>query len=291
MKKLTIIFSLLFATFALFAQSNRSINANFEVDKEGWTGHFLGIFETRDTIIDWEGRELLSSKINHEPSITWSNLIPPLNERGGISFSGKNYSNDRRRISTPGRSYDAGLFLFIQKEVTDLLPNTTYRVVFNMNWFYQMDPSALPITIKVGAMNQEPIVTAQHVELATNKVYEIREVLMHDSPTPIDRGEIGRNGHDFVVAGQLIPNESGLPFQQNLHNFENAFFVDTDKKGRLFLMIGVEPTRGDVENVFLNTLRVVMTENRSVALNTSSDNEKINELDDEEDDDDEQSEN
>jgi hypothetical protein len=215
MKKTFVIFGLLIAPFALFAQS---VNANFEIDKQGWTSHFTGF--------------PMGCEEDYELLIKWSKLAPPLNERGGISFVGKNYSDE--------------LFLYIQKEITGLLPNTNYRVMFNMNWLHRLEPLASPITIKVGAMNQEPIFSEKNFLVKAS----------------FKRGETGGDGRDFMVAGKLVPNEFGLPFQQNLQNFDKAFLVNTDDSGRLFLMIGVEPeSRKDVENIFLKTLRVVLAEN------------------------------
>ena len=189
MKRTTIILGFLFATSIVFAQS-RSINANFEEDKQGWTSH---------------------------QGVEWSHLFGSMADRKGLSFSGEN---------TEGI-----LFLSIQKEITDLLPNANYRVMFNMNWLAWLQFSASPITIKVGAND------------------------------------------NFIVAGRLTPNQNGHPFLQNANNFDNAFFVNTDDKGRLFLTIGIEPpidpqtTIGiepknvTVEHVYLNTLRVLLHEN------------------------------
>ena len=260
MKKSIIVLGLLFAKFALFAQS---INADFETDKQGWTAHFSGIFNEHAT--EQDGR------------IEWAKLPSPLNTRGGISFSGKNHSNV--------------MFLYIQKEITDLAPNTDYRVIFNMDWVSRMNPSASPITVKVGAVNKAPMFAGEFVGTYFNDVEEEsieeeesveeekiaeeegedenldREDRTFDDrwlwTAVFDKGEPGRNGRDFRAVGQLIPNEFGYPFQQNLHNFDSAFLAKTDESGRLFLMIGVEPEQGNIENVFLNTVRVILIENDS----------------------------
>ena len=213
MKKLAVFCVCLFTTFALFSQSVRSINANFEVDKQGWTsGNSVGVVE-------------------------WSDLFPPMAHRSGISFSGENK--------------DGSLFLFIQKEVTDLLPNTNYHVKFNMNWVCRMEVSAPPIFVKVGATNQEPEI----IDAICLLTEELRFF------TSFDKGEIGQNSRDFTVAGQLTPDKYGRPFLQNVNNFDNAFSVNTDDEGRLFLMIGLEPKSGDIEHIYLNTLRILLAEN------------------------------
>ena len=207
MKRTTIIISFLFATSALFAQS---INANFQTDAQGWR--------------------------SHQESVRWSNLFPPMEDRGGISFSGENM--------------DGNLFLFIQKEITDLLPNRNYRVMFNMNWLAWMDISASSIIVKVGAVNYYPT-----LDVSANPNFYSPIV------TTFDKGKIGQNGRDFIVAGRLTPNQNGHPFLQNVHNFDNTFFVNTDDEGRLFLMIGVESENEKIENVYLSTLRVLLHEN------------------------------
>jgi len=164
---------------ATSALFSQSISANFQTDMEGWT--------------------------SHQSTVEWANLFAPMNDRGGISFARENADEN-----------DA--FLFIQKELLELLPNARYRITFNTSWLAWLETSAFPITVKVGANN------------------------------------------DFVVAGQLTPNENGLAFTQNINNFDNAFYVNTDDEGRLFLMIGIETENPKVENVFLNTLRIVLRE-------------------------------
>jgi hypothetical protein len=170
-------------------------------------------------------------------SIERTTLFSQLEDRHGLSFSREYPSND--------------IILFIQKEITELKPNTNYRVMFNMNWLAWLDASALPIFIKIGAVNQEP--TTEVIDLDNGE-----EVIVKHN---YDKGEIGRNGRDFIVAGQLNPDKQSRPFLQNVHNLNNAFFVNTDNKGRLFLMIGIETENEIIENVFLTTVRVQLREN------------------------------
>ncbi|MDR2907431.1 MAG: hypothetical protein LBU91_05535 [Bacteroidales bacterium] len=211
MKKILIVLSLLIATFALSAQN---INANFEVDEEGWTSHFRGY---QDGCLEED-----------ELCIIWSKLIPPMGDRGGISFSGKNYSNQ--------------LFLYIQKEVGELLPNTTYNITFNTSWVSQLGSNPAPTFVKVAVLNEEP--------------FPVYEDLIKPS---FDKGPIGQNSRDFNVIGRFSANPSGYPTQDDFHNLQNVYTGTTNLNGRLFLIIGVEPQYGHVSNIFLNTLRVVLT--------------------------------
>ncbi|MCL2412917.1 MAG: hypothetical protein FWC98_02130 [Bacteroidales bacterium] len=225
MKKITLILGFLFATFALFSQS---INANFKTDSEGWT--------------------------SHQTTVEWANLFAPMNDRGGIRFFGK---QDTVEI----------LFLFIQKELTELLPNTNYRITFNMNWLAWLDTLASPIFVKVGAMNSETRAEQEIEDTISFTVEKEDEVLIIDSVFTriaiqdfFESGELGQDGRDFTVVGQLTPNEYGYAFMKNINNFDNAFYVNTDDEGRLFLMIGVETENDKIENVFLNTLRILLHE-------------------------------
>jgi hypothetical protein len=170
-------------------------------------------------------------------SVERTKLFSQLEDRHGLSFSEQNPDKD--------------IILLIQKEIKNLKPNTNYRITFNMNWLAWLDAYALPIFVKVGAINQEP--TAKIIDLDN----ENEDIIAYK----FDKGEIGRNGRDFIVAGQLNPNENGLPFLKNVHNLNNPFFVNTDEKGRLFLMIGIESGNVIIENVFLSTVRVLLREN------------------------------
>jgi len=238
MKSTTIILSFLFATSIVFAQ-NRSINANFEVDMQGWTSGFTGIFESRDTMIEVDG-ELLKSSTYTEPSVKWSNLFGSMSDRGGISFSGKNQYGS--------------LFLYIQKEVTGLLPNRNYRVTFNMNWLAWLEADASPVLIMLVVTDQESTVVLSLKELHNGTLITERGV-------SFGTGFSGFIERDVKFAGRLTPNENGHPFLQNVNNFDNAFYANTDDSGRLFLMIGIETENEKIEHIYLNTLRVLLHEN------------------------------
>jgi hypothetical protein len=269
-KKIAIFFGFLLMSFALFSQNVRSVNANFQDNNQGWEGHFLGIFEARETRLESGSR---SYEINNEPIIKWSSLLPPMDHRYGISFSGKNYGNDVRDHSfVREMNYNVDLLLFIQKEVAGLKPNTNYRVTFNMNWVCQLEPSASPIFVKVGAINQEPMVSVVTAELSDLNVYKIYDARVGETPVKLDRGEIGRNGRDLIVAERITPSPSGHLFLQNANNLENPFFVNTDDKGRLFLMIAVETEGEKIENVFLSTLRILLAENGEAREMSNVDN-------------------
>jgi len=207
---------------ATSALFSQSISANFQTDMEGWT--------------------------SHQTTVEWANLFAPMNDRGGISFARENADEN-----------DA--FLFIQKELLELLPNARYRITFNTSWLAWLETTAFPISVHVGAMNEFPTET---IEITLD--YEIK-VLDDDGETvlktvhPVEnRTKIRFNNENFVVAGQLTPNENGLAFTQNINNFDNAFYVNTNDEGRLFLMIGIETENPKIENVFLNTLRIVLRE-------------------------------
>jgi len=253
MKKTLTIFGFLLTTSALFSQS---INANFETDNEGWT--------------------------SHQSTVEWTNLFAPMNDRGGIHFSGERIDSINLFVEGQNIIVDAltyrNLFLIVQKEVQNLLPNRNYRVTFNMNWHARLKPSVSPIFVKVGAMNQPP--TEVEIEMWSGvKRMLMEEVLEYGEPerepryeiwgtggsteyiiAKFEKGELGQDGRDFVVAGQLTPNENHYAFMQNVNNFDNPFYVSTDQQGRLFLMIGIETENEKIENVYLNTLRVLLQE-------------------------------
>jgi len=237
MKKTLTIFGFLLATSALFSQS---ISANFQTDMEGWT--------------------------SHQSTVEWANLFAPMNDRGGISFARENAGVKTSYV--PGFNirvnYD---FLLIQKEVLELLQNTRYRITFNMNWLAWLESGMSPIIVKVGAMSKPPTYSWSMPGGWEEIVDDGNTVFQSFAGSRItdlnfNRGELGQDGRDFVVAGQLTPNENGLAFTQNINNFDNAFYVNTDDEGRLFLMIGIETENPKIENVFLNTLRVVLREVR-----------------------------
>jgi len=207
---------------ATSALFSQSISANFQTDMEGWT--------------------------SHQSTVEWANLFAPMNDRGGISFARENADENYT-------------FLFIQKELTELLPNARYRITFNTSWLAWLETSAFPISIRVGAMNEFPTETTEKIVRDTTEIIGedgIADTIIITSTKELTLTKF--NNENFVVAGKLTPNENGLAFTQNINNFDNAFYVNTDDEGRLFLMIGIETESPNIENVFLNTLRVVLRE-------------------------------
>ena len=216
MRTLATFLALLAATSTPFAQS---INANFEVDEQGWTSHSVGYAVDSEEVV--------------ELFVGWSKMVPPLADRGGMAFFGKDHGSD--------------LFLYIQKEVDGLSPNTNYNVVFNMDWVGRMEPSTSPVFIKISALHHEPELTDETGVMEAS----------------FKKGNVGRHSREFALIGRLTPDplDYTFIFVRNFHNYNNAFSVNTDENGRLFLIIGVESESGDIDNIFLNTLRVLFFEN------------------------------
>ncbi len=160
------------------------------------------------------------------------NAIPtPFSGRNGMFFSGKNYSNR--------------LFLFVKKEITGLEANTAYSIIFNMSIISEINPdpgAGDRIFVKVGAMTDRPI-TTQTGMVANN----------------IKMGERGKSGRDMFMLG-VVEKAKNTPGWGNqiLHNYHQPLMVNTDNRGRLWLIVGFEPEMVEMPPFYLSSVRVVL---------------------------------
>lgn len=200
---------------------SQSYNNNFKQGDDLWIGAYSGYPSNAESV--------------YELNVSWSGLPPTDigNSQRGLIFSGKNYSGS--------------LFLYAYKKITNLQPNTLYKIIFNSLVATNYYPSdGEKIYFKAGAVNRVPI--------------PIERRLMENN---FDKGDFGRDGKHMISLGEIQTPAPSLAYKNvQLHNYTDPFFAMTNRRGELWIIVGVEPSEDlrILPDVYLSTIRVIFQE-------------------------------
>jgi len=181
-------------------------NYTFAVDAEGWTGGFADYDKYREA--------------RYGLSFSHSRLPSPLNENdGAIRISGNNRSDE--------------LFMFIKTRIGALDINTTYEVVFTVEFASNAadesgdhDGSAgEDVTLKVGAMTMEPLA----VEDASG-YYRMN----------IDKGIQASSGSNMVAIGDFSNDSGSDAYRLKTVRNTTPLYVTADENGSAWMIVGTD---------------------------------------------------
>ena len=204
----------------------------FDEDQEGWVTGFA------DLPADYDPG-------SYELDSGWGELPSGL-EGSAIYLSGNNRSDD--------------LFMFIQKHITGLKPETTYRVDFSIDLASNTPAGMMGIGgspgesvyIKAGAVNIEP-------EIVTDSIDWLR--------MNIDKGNQASTGEDMINLGTIAnPNIDLETFTgdeyaiMNLNNQALSFHVTSDADGSIWVMIGSDSGFEGATTIYYASIETNLTE-------------------------------
>lgn len=204
----------------------------FDEDQQGWIAGFA------DLPADYDADQFMLES-------GWSSLPSDL-EGYGLFLSGNNHSDD--------------LFMYIQKQITGLKPETTYQVQFNVELASNTPEGMMGIGgspgesvyIKAGAVTIKP-------ELVNDSINWLR--------MNIDKGNQASEGKDMINLGTLAnPNinletSTGEEYAlMNLDNQQIPFFVASDKDGSIWVIIGSDSGFEGATAVYYNSIGIQLTE-------------------------------
>jgi hypothetical protein len=208
-KYLFILFCLILPSVSLKAESlgTQTIAINFDTDSKGWIGDFTDYPEGQESF--------------YELAWGWDNLPTPVNHAltKGLFLSGSNHSDD--------------LFMYVRKQVSDLLPNTMYALTISAIIETCVPPGMLGVGgspgegvyLKVGASTEEPIKRLE------NGYYHLSA----------DKGSQSEDGINATIVGDLAnlsvdpQNPQYLPKQLIT---EMPVLVKSDDEGKLWVFFG-----------------------------------------------------
>lgn len=183
-----------------------SLSFEFNTGSHGWTGDFAD-YPAVDSVF-------------YELGFNRTKLPAPLDTtKYALMLTGNNHSDD--------------LFMFIKREVTGLLPNTTYEIRYDLLFASKAPSNAVgvggspgeSVGIKVGATTNEP-----------KKVLEGDAYKMN-----IDKGNQSQSGADMKLIGDVAVSDTTTVFTLiNRNNLSAPVTGTTDNQGSLWLIIGTE---------------------------------------------------
>jgi hypothetical protein len=191
---------------------------------QGWTGDFADYPVGADDF--------------YELSFSWEKLPTPLDtSQGALYLQGQNYSDD--------------LFMFLKKRITDLQPNTSYQVFFELELASEAPTGAFGIggppgesvRLKAGATLIEP-------EKLDNG-YGFNEI-------NIKKGNQSQRGPDMDTLGHIGVSDTTYEFtliQRN--NLERPFTIQTDETGSLWVIVGTDSGFEGKTRLYYNRISIL----------------------------------
>lgn len=188
----------------------QNIEYEFDHDLSGWTGHFA---------------DLPAAYSQDSFELDFGHRIIPLKGeklKKGLLLSGINRSDD--------------LFMYAKKKIgpkEGLLPNTTYLVEMEVEFYTNVDPGLIgaggspgeSVYVKAGASTIEP-----------------KEILVNgDLRMNIDKGEQASSGKNAVVIGHIAKEHtSNELYEHKKLKMAEPIKATTNSKGELWLLIGTD---------------------------------------------------
>lgn len=213
----------------------QSYSFDFTVGDAGWTADFADY-----PVADSAMYELRAAR---------RRLPPPLDTtRYALMISGINHSDD--------------LFMFIKRRLTGLNPNTTYKLVFNVEIASKAPTNAMGVggppgegvTIKAGASQIEP-----------NKRDSAGWYIMN-----IDKSNQTQPGTDMDTIGHVGVADTTTVFALiQRSNATHPFTITADADGATWLCIGTDSGFESLTTIFYNAITATFTPTTGVGADTA----------------------
>lgn len=194
-------------TFSAANPQAASFEFLFDDDDQGWTAGFADLPAGTDPN-SWE------LDAGHRQ-------LPAGLSGAAIYIQGNNHSDD--------------LFMYLTREVTGLIPHTTYRIIAGVDLATNIGVGGVGIGgspgdsvyVKLGASTVEP-------RMAEDGIGHLR--------LNVDKGNQSNGGRDMVVVGNVAhPEVIGDEYRiKTLDSVNNHLEVTTDADGRLWLIVGTD---------------------------------------------------
>lgn len=199
-------------------------------------------FEFNQGTHEWKGDFAdypVTDSVFYELQFAHSPLPAPLNTSvKSLKISGNNHSDD--------------LFMFIKRKITDLAPNTTYDIVFDLELASNAPTNAVgvggspgeSVRIKVGATTTEP-----------KKIVEGEYYRMN-----IDKANQSEDGEDMKLIGNIGVSDTTTVFTLIKRNNRNNHFVaKTNNQGEIWVIIGTESGFEATTTLYYKRIEVIFS--------------------------------
>jgi hypothetical protein len=229
---LLVVSSILLISCSANHEQEYPFSYTFDKDQQDWTAGFADLPADYDPDL-------------YELDSGWGELPSGL-EGNAIYLSGHNRSDD--------------LFMFIQKQITGLQPETTYQVDFDIELASNIPPGLVGIGgspgesvyVKAGAVDSEP-------EIVTDAGNWLR--------MNIDKGNQASEGEDTINLGTFAnPNIDLETFTgeeyalMNLNNEGIPFRVTSGEDGSIWVIIGSDSGFEGPTTIYYNSIDIRLVE-------------------------------
>lgn len=224
MKKIKLICTLAFFTFVSHVNS-QTFTYDFTTGYDSWSGDFADYPVTDSVLCQLE--------------IIRTTLPAPLNTgKFALKISGKNHPDD--------------LFMFIKRKISGLLPNTTYRILINIEFASNAPTNGAGVggqpgegvTMKAGASVVEPLKINSGVYYRMN----------------IDKGQQTTPGHDMDTIGHVGVSDTTTVFTLiNRNNSTHLFTITSDANGEVWVCIGSDSGYESTTTLYYNRITLSFT--------------------------------
>lgn len=201
---------------------------DFNAGVQGWTGGFTDYSVVQDSAM-------------FEFKLGQTKLPAPLDTtKKGFRIEGMNRSDD--------------LFMFIKTKLVNLAPNTTYDVLFSVDFASMYGDSLVGIGgspsksvyLKAGASGTEPVKVRKDDQYVLN----------------VDKGNQSTGGKDAVLLGDVsIGNTGQMKYKTiNRNNGSGpALKAKTNDKGELWVFVGTDSGFEGLTTLYYQRVRVLLT--------------------------------
>ena len=200
------------------------LNYSFASGAEGWIGDFADLPPGEDDFYELE--------FEH------TGLPEPLDEsNGALMLSGNNHSDD--------------LFMYLKKEITGLVPNQEYQIIFEVEFASNVAEGMFGIGgspgesvyIKVGATAVEP-----EKELDEDGFLRLN----------IDKDNQSQSGEDMVVIGNFANGTDENVYTLKTLSNSTPFRATASDDGTLWLLVGTESGFEGTTTIYYNNIEVLL---------------------------------
>lgn len=162
----------------------------------------------------------------------------------------------RKSIMMSGNNHNEGLFMFMKRKISGLIPNTPYNLVFEVELASNTREGSVgvggltgSIYLKAGASDIEPVKVVQSNQFVLN----------------VDKGSRNNSGSNAITLGDIVIPSSSSP-DYVLITRSNAssssgqpFIAHTNGDGELWLFIGTDSEFEGTTTVFYTKVNIVFS--------------------------------
>lgn len=222
MKRLIVMLTVVLTSLTVWAQT---YTFDFATGQEGWIGGFADYPSGSETFYELD--------FKHQA------LPTPLDtNQMGLFITGNNHRDD--------------LFMYIKKNITGLMPHTSYRITFNIEFASKYPTNAVGVggapgegvTMKAGATLTEP-----------NGMYALGDVRMN-----IDKSNQAQPGTDMDTIGHVgVANTTTAYALKSNNNISHTFSITTDATGEVWIIIGTDSGFEATTALYYNKIEVTFS--------------------------------